>query len=122
VSPVAGNATQEARNRELNNMVMTALCQGSGMHLLDASPDDDGHAAWQAIVAWHVSAAMSRFTIDHCPNKLESLQLNGSTEASAFVNVFFACWQKLEAKNEGHAAETKRQKSWTTTTMSASNC
>jgi hypothetical protein len=72
------------------------------MHLLDASPDDDGHAAWQAIIAWHGSAATSRFIIDHYRNKLESLRLNGSTEASAFVNDFIVCSQKLETKNEGY--------------------
>jgi hypothetical protein len=80
------------------------------MHLLDASPDDDGHAAWQAIIAWHGSAATSRFVIDHYRNKIESLRLNGLTEASAFVNDFIVCSQKLETKNEGYAAETKRQK------------
>ena len=52
--PVAGDQAHEARNRELYNMFVTVLVhQGSGMHLLNASPNDNGHAAWQAIMTWY---------------------------------------------------------------------
>ena len=109
-APVAGDQAQTARNRELYNMFVTALHQGSGMHLLNASPNDDGHGAWQEIMTWYGSTATSRFIIDHYRNKLESLRLDGSTEASTYVNDFIICSQKLEAKSEGYTAETKRQK------------
>ena len=109
-APVAGDQAQAARNRELYNMFVTALHQGSGMHLLHASPTYDGHAAWQEIMTWYGSTATSRFIIDHYRNKLESLRLDSSTEASTYVNDFIICSHKLEAKSEGYTAKTKPQK------------
>jgi hypothetical protein len=38
------------------------------------------------------------------------LKLDASAEASQYVNDFIICCQKLEDKNEGYTAETKRQK------------
>jgi hypothetical protein len=54
-SPVAGDVLQEARNKELYNMFVTALMHGSGMHILNGVPDQDGHAAWSAITAWYMA-------------------------------------------------------------------
>jgi hypothetical protein len=109
-APVAGDVLQEARNKELYNMFVTALMHGSGMHILNGVPDQDGHAAWTAITAWYGSAATSRTVIDHYRNKLESLRLDGTTEASTYVNDFIICSQKLDDKSEGYTAETKKQK------------
>ena len=62
------------------------------------------------ITAWYGSAATSRTVIDHYRSKLESLRLDGSTDASQYVNDFIICSQKLEEKNEGCTAETKGMK------------
>jgi hypothetical protein len=63
-----------------------------------------------AITAWYGLAATSRTIIDHYRNKLESLRLSDTSKASSYVNDFIICCQKLDAKNEGYTAETKRQR------------
>jgi hypothetical protein len=42
--------------------------------------------------------------------KLQELQLNEKTTATTFINDFIICSQKLEKRNEGNTAETKRHK------------
>jgi hypothetical protein len=108
--PTPGDLVQLTRNRELYNMFVTAIMDGSGMHSLNGVTDQDGHGAWMAIKAWYGLAATSRTIIDHYRNKLESLKLDASAEASQYVNDFIISCQKLEDKDEGYTAETKRQK------------
>ncbi len=62
-APVVGDILQEARNKELYNMFITALMNGAGMHILNGVINQDGHAAWMAINTWHGSAATSRTII-----------------------------------------------------------
>ena len=76
-------------------MFITALMNGAGMHILNGVINQDGHAAWMAINTWYGSAATSRTIIDHYRNKLETLRLDGSTDASQYVNDFIICSQKL---------------------------
>ena len=63
--PNAGNVIAEARNRELYHMFVTALMDGSGMHLLQTILNEDGHAAWMAINDWYGSATTSPTIVDH---------------------------------------------------------
>jgi hypothetical protein len=108
--PPEGDLVAGKRNRELFNMFMTAIMDGSGLHIINGITDQDGHVAWNAITEWYGLASTSRTIIDHYRNKLESLRLDGSTEASAYVNTFIICSQKLEDKSEGYTSLTKRQK------------
>jgi hypothetical protein len=103
--PTQGDILEQTRNNELYNMLTTVLMDGSGMHILTGVANQDGHGAWMAITAWYGLAATSQTIIDHYRNKLESLRLSDTS----YVNNFIICCQKLDAKNEGHMAETKRQ-------------
>jgi aminopeptidase-like protein len=42
--------------------------------------------------------------------KLQELQLDEKTTATTFISDFIICSQKLEKRNEGDTAETKRHK------------
>jgi hypothetical protein len=110
--PVVGDILEQTRNNELYNMLTTAsaLMDGSGMHILTGVNNQDGHGAWTAINAWYGLAATSRTIIDHYWNKLESLRLSKTSQASTYVNDFIICCQKLDAKNEGYTTEMKRQR------------
>jgi hypothetical protein len=91
-------------------MLKTVLMDTSGMRILKTGVNNqDGHGAWTAINSWYGMAATSRTIIDHYRNKLESLRLSKTSKASTYVNDFLICCPKLDAKNEGYTAETKRQ-------------
>ena len=73
---------------------------GSGMRILNGVPDQDGFAAWTAITTWHGSAATSWIIIGHYCNTLESLKLDGSSEASQYVNYYLICLQNFRREEE----------------------
>jgi hypothetical protein len=102
---------QETRSvkQERENSI---LCYqgGSAFHLIEASPVDDGHSAIQALKSWYGSTNTSRTIIEHYRMKLQELQLYERTTATTFINDFIICSQKLEKRNEGDTAESKRHK------------
>jgi hypothetical protein len=108
--PTPGDSIGQTRNRELYFMLRKAIQGGSAFHLIDASPVDDGHSAIQALKSWYGSTNRSRTIIEHYRMKLQELQLDDRTTATTFINDFIICSQKLEKRNEGNTAETKRHK------------
>jgi hypothetical protein len=108
--PTAGDAVAEARNRELYNMIVKATYLGSALHIVKSCPIDDGHSVITALKNWYGSADTSRTMIEHYRQKMESLSLDEGTVATVYINDFIICCQKLEDKNEGDTAETKRHK------------
>ena len=91
-------------------MLRKAIQGGSAFHLTEAPPVDDGYSAIQALKSWYGSTDTSRTIIKHHRMKLQELQLNERTTATTFINDFIICSQKLEKRNEGDTAETKRHK------------
>jgi hypothetical protein len=83
---------------------MTAIMDGSGLHIINGIAEPDGHVTWMAIYDWYNLASTSRLIIDHYRNKLETLGLDKGTEASTYVNDLFISCQKLEEKNEGNTS------------------
>jgi hypothetical protein len=47
--PEATDLVSQKRNRELYHMFMTAIMDGSGLHIINGIAEPDGHAAWKAI-------------------------------------------------------------------------
>jgi hypothetical protein len=109
--PTVGNLIEENRNKEFYNLLMNAILGGSAMHVMKPfQATEDGHAAWHALTLWYGSHGTSRSIIDHYRNRLESLRLTETTEASSYINNFIICCQKLEDRGEGYTVETKRQR------------
>jgi hypothetical protein len=48
--PAAGDPVSQKRNRELYHMFMTAIMDGSGLHIINGIAEPDGHAAWTALM------------------------------------------------------------------------
>jgi hypothetical protein len=98
------------RNIKLYLMFVTVFMNGSGMHLLNAVANRNGHTAFSSATKdWYgLVASTSWSIIPHYYRKtLEGLKLDINKTASEYVNVFHICCRKLEAKNEGYTADTK---------------
>jgi hypothetical protein len=106
--PDPNDQAKKTRNKEFFNMLAKATNQGSGTHLV-ARNKDNGHKAWLEIKKWYNGTAMSRQIIGHYRTKLQKLELNQNVTASSFINDFIICNDRLDAKNEGVSAESKRE-------------
>jgi hypothetical protein len=108
--PTPGDSIGQTRNRELYFILRKAIQGGSAFHLIEASPVDDGHSAIQALKSCYGSTNTSRTIIEHYRMKIQELQLDKRTMATTFIDDFIICSQKLEKRNEGDTAGTKRHK------------
>jgi hypothetical protein len=50
--PTPEDIIQAASFHKLYNMFVTAIMDGSGMHILNGGADQDGHGAWMVIKVW----------------------------------------------------------------------
>ena len=108
--PGAADATAQARNRELYNMLLKAIYKGNALHILESVEGENGHLGWQALQTWFGSADVIATVTKHYRNKIEKLRLDSDNSASTFINDFILCSQKLEAHHEGYTATTKRSR------------
>jgi hypothetical protein len=106
--PDPDNEAKKIRNKEFFNMLAKATNGGAASHLVQKHLND-GYAALKELCSWYDGAAVSRQIIDHFRTKLNALQLDENITATAYINNFIIYNDKLEAKNEGVSAESKRE-------------
>jgi hypothetical protein len=107
-APDPADLSKVTRNKEFYNMLVKATNQGSATHLV-STHKDDGHATWLEIQKWYNGASTSRRVIDHYRTKLSQLELNENVTASSFINDFIICHKRLDSKDEGVTAASKRE-------------
>jgi hypothetical protein len=107
-APDEGDQLAKTRDRELYFMFQKALYQGSANHIVESSANiESGNRVWADLNLWYGSNEVSRTVIDYYRDKLLSLQLTETIQATEYVNEFILCSGKLEEKNEGWTAATK---------------
>ncbi len=107
--PKAGNEAETIRNREFYYMLMEAVQHGTAESMIDDIKNECGHSAWNTLIDWYGSDACTRQITTHYRNKLDELELDENTSATAYINAFKRCHQKLEKQGEGYTRKTKRE-------------
>jgi hypothetical protein len=106
--PDPTDLSKMTRNKEFYNMLVKATNQGSATHLT-SKYKNDGHATWVHIQSWYNGESTSRLIIEHFRDKLSKLELDQDETASSFINDFIICHKRLDEKDEGVTAASKRE-------------
>ena len=70
---IAGNAVQEARSKELFNMILSCVAGGHALNTIEKVRDDNaglecGYHAWKALKDWYLDPTQKDSMISHCGN------------------------------------------------------
>ena len=90
---VPGNAVEEARSKELFNMILSSVSGGHALNAIEKVRDDNqgvecGFKAWKALKDWYMDPNQKDLMIQHWETKLGDISLDKDSSATEYINNF----------------------------------
>ena len=88
-----GNIIEEARSKELFNMILSCVAGGHALNTVEKVRDDAGgkecgYSAWRALKEWYLDPTQKDRMIAHWETKLNENVLDKDTSATEYINNF----------------------------------
>ena len=102
---VPGDAVEEARSKELFNMILSSTSRGHGLNVIEKVRDDNnglecGFNAWKVLKDWYMDPNQKDLMIQHWETKLANIALDNDTSATEYINNFEMYVRKLTKLGE----------------------
>ena len=107
-----GDRVEEARTKELYNMLLSSVSDGHALNTIEKVRDDNsglecGYLAWKALQDWYLDPAQKDSMIHHWEQKLKSITLDKDTSATEYINSFEMYVRKLVGLGESWSDDKK---------------
>ena len=107
-----GDAVDEARSKELCNMILSCVADGHALNTIEKVRDDNqglecGYLAWKALNDWYLDPTQVDSMISHWERKLANISLDQDTSATEYINNFEMYVRKLVKLGENWSDDKK---------------
>ena len=96
-----GDVVEEARSKELYNMILSSVAEGHALNTIEKARDNNNgvecaYLAWKSLKDWYLDPTQVDSMISHWENKMDKTALDvDSTSATEYINNFEMYVRKL---------------------------
>ena len=110
--PVVGDVVEEARSKELYNMILSCVAGGHALNTIEKVRDTNndkecGYLAWKSLKDWYRDPNQMDSMISFWERKLNSVTLDRDTSATEYINNFEMYVRKLTNLGENWTDDKK---------------
>jgi hypothetical protein len=107
-----GDLVQEARSKELYNMILSCVADGHALNTIEKVRDNNnglecGYLAWKSLKDWYLDPTQRDNMIHHWERKLADIALDRDTSATEYINNFEMYVRKLSKLGENWSDDKK---------------
>ncbi len=100
-----GDAVEEARSKELYNMILSCVAGGHALNTIEKVRDDNnglecGFKAWKSLKDWYLDPTQKDSLISYWERKLDGVTLDKDSSATEYINNFEMYVRKLTKLSE----------------------
>ena len=105
-----GNTVEEARSKELYNMILSCVAGGHALNTIEKVRDDNnglecGFKAWKSLKDWYLDPSQKDSLISYWERKLRNVTLDKDSSATEYINNFEMYVRKLTKLGENWSNE-----------------